>query len=106
MVLPKYRVVIFVNGCFWHGHRCHMFKIPASRTEFWLNKIGANQTRDLRNVKELIEAGWRVLTIWECSIKGSRRLGIDTLKEKITGWIKSDNALGNIESISKDVRLK
>ncbi len=73
IVFPKYRAVIQVNGCFWHGHDCHLFKMPASRQDFWAEKIAANRERDRRTNQSLSEAGWRVLTIWECSLKGVKR---------------------------------
>lgn len=73
IVLPKYRAVIQVNGCFWHGHDCRLFKMPASRQEFWVKKISANRLRDRRTDQALSDAGWRVLTVWECSLKGVKR---------------------------------
>ena len=99
IVLSKYRAVILVHGCFWHGHGCHMFKVPASRTEFWLEKICSNRKRDLRDVKELVDAGWRVLTIWECAIKGSQRIDIETFSQKITNWLRSECVLEDIGSL-------
>jgi len=69
--LPRYNVAIFVQGCFWHGHEnCHLFRLPQTRTEFWEAKITGNKTRDARVRQELIQSGYRVLDIWECSIKG------------------------------------
>ena len=73
LVLPKYRAVIFVHGCFWHGHDCPLFKWPATRQEFWRKKIEGNRVRDARAIEALRAAGWRVLIIWECAIRGSRR---------------------------------
>ncbi|QND24540.1 DNA mismatch endonuclease Vsr (plasmid) [Rhizobium leguminosarum bv. viciae] len=73
MVFPRYSAVIQVNGCFWHGHDCHLFKMPTSRREFWAAKIGANKERDKRTDLALLDAGWRVLTVWECSLKGAKR---------------------------------
>src|SRR6202158_3633588 len=73
MVFPKYRAVILIHGCFWHGHDCPLFKMPATRPEFWAKKISGNRERDLRTAKALQLAGWRLLTIWECSLKGPAR---------------------------------
>lgn len=74
IVLPKYRSVIFVHGCFWHGHQgCHLFKLPATRTEFWQEKILRNQTNDHRAVELLLASNWRVCIVWECSIRGARK---------------------------------
>jgi len=70
LVLPKYRTVIFVHGCFWHGHEdCPHFRLPKTRRAWWKQKIEGNQARDLRNENALREAGWHVVTIWECARK-------------------------------------
>ncbi len=87
IVLKRYRAVVFVHGCFWHAHYCHLFKLPSTRTEFWQNKIEGNRERDTVNIKALKDSGWRVLTIWECSLKGKTRLEESELVEKISGWI-------------------
>ena len=73
LVFPRYRAVIFVHGCFWHGHDCPLFKLPSTRTEFWAEKIRKNQERDRRAVQALEAANWRVMTVWECLLKGSRK---------------------------------
>ena len=68
------RTVIFVNGCFWHGHKeCKYFVVPKTNTEFWLNKINANIDRDVIKATQLRELGWRVITIWECELKKDKR---------------------------------
>ena len=70
IVLPKYKTVIFVNGCFWHGHEnCKYFKLPATRTEWWKGKIEGNINNDLKKHTLLEEAGYKVIVIWECEIK-------------------------------------
>jgi len=70
LVLPKHRTIIFVHGCFWHGHEnCPHFRLPKSRRSWWRNKIEGNKVRDLRNETALRDAGWHVLTIWECALK-------------------------------------
>ncbi|MBO6518554.1 MAG: DNA mismatch endonuclease Vsr [Rhodospirillales bacterium] len=71
IVLPKYKSLVFVDGCFWHGHSCNKGKLPKSNTDFWKIKIDKNRLRDLRVRGELIEQGWNVLTIWECEIPSS-----------------------------------
>ena len=74
IVLLKYRAVIFVNGCFWHGHnQCRYFVIPKSNTEFWVDKINKNIERDALNTEKLISLGWNVITIWECELKKDKR---------------------------------
>ena len=70
LVFPKYKTVIFVNGCFWHGHQgCKYFKLPKTRTEWWTNKIQNTKKRDERNIEKLKELGWNVLIVWECQLK-------------------------------------
>jgi DNA mismatch endonuclease (patch repair protein) len=85
LVLKKYRTCIFVNGCFWHGHRVQLnveilniensecCKIPKTRREFWVAKIRRNQERDIEEQKRLAEMGWHCITIWECELKPSKR---------------------------------
>ena len=82
IVLPRYRVAIFVQGCFWHGHEnCHLFRLPSSRTEFWNEKIGGNKSRDEKNIGLLHDAGWRTLQIWECALKGKSGYTCEELGE-------------------------
>lgn len=74
IVLRKYRTVIFVNGCFWHGHDgCKYFVLPKTNTEFWANKIKRNKERDIKEQKELAAMGWHCITIWECQLKSAMR---------------------------------
>jgi len=74
IVLSKYRTVIFVNGCFWHGHKgCKYYVVPKTNTEFWLNKINSNIDRDAIKATQLKELGWRVITVWECELKKDKR---------------------------------
>jgi DNA mismatch endonuclease (patch repair protein) len=84
LLLPKYKAVIFVHGCFWHGHDCSAFKWPATRAEFWRSKIERNRENDMRHVRELHEMGWRICIIWECSV---RKSGGDILAEHIARWL-------------------
>ncbi len=70
LVLSKYRTVIFVNGCFWHGHReCKYFVLPKTNTEFWRNKIERNRNRDIGEQRKLAAMGWHCITVWECQLK-------------------------------------
>ena len=89
IVLPKYRAVIEVNGCFWHGHNCHLFKWPQSRKKFWKDKILGNKARDERNIRVLMENGWRVLVVWECALKGAGALSLDELRSELENFLKS-----------------
>ena len=85
IVLPKYKTVIFIHGCFWHGHEgCKYYVVPKTRTEWWLEKIGTNSDNDLRAEERLLKLGWKIVKIWECELKN---LSINdffaTLPEKI-----------------------
>lgn len=82
--------VIFVHGCFWHGHDCHLFRWPKSREDFWRNKIGKNIERDRKQRETLAEAGWRIGTVWECALKGKTRLPFDSVVDQCSIWLKSD----------------
>ena len=69
IVLPKYKIIIFVHGCFWHGHKgCKASKLPETRKEFWETKIHGNIVRDKKQIKELTTLGWKVITIWQCEV--------------------------------------
>jgi DNA mismatch endonuclease (patch repair protein) len=70
IVLPRYKTVIFIHGCFWHGHQgCKYFVVPKTRPEWWLNKITTNQIKDEQSVGILKQQGWNIITIWECELK-------------------------------------
>lgn len=69
IVLPKYKTIIFIHGCFWHGHTCKRGVLPTTSVEFWKAKIGGNIERDKRNIAELEKKGWLVIVIWQCEIK-------------------------------------
>lgn len=70
IVLPKYKTVIFIHGCFWHGHEgCRYFVVPKTRTEWWLNKINGNTSNDIKAETTLIADGWKIIKIWECELK-------------------------------------
>lgn len=86
IVLPKYKTVIFVDGCFWHGHKgCKYFRLPKSNAEYWKKKIENNASRDARTDAELRILGWRVIRVWECDIKSAhdREVYLKRLYENI-----------------------
>jgi len=86
IVLPKYKTAIFVNGCFWHGHSgCRYFVVPKTRTDWWLNKINKNSESDSLNSAKLLQAGWNVITVFECELKRDTFLNtMNSVIEKIT----------------------
>ena len=89
IILPKYKVVIFVNGCFWHKHECDVFRLPSTRKEWWDKKLTGNRLRDESVQDKLREIGWRVIVIWECALKGSTRLPPAELYSYLGRWIKN-----------------
>lgn len=84
MVFPSRRKVIFVHGCFWHGHDCGRGFVPRTRTDFWTAKIAANQARDQRCMRRLRRLGWGVMTVWECAVASSRR---DALQRRLERFL-------------------
>ena len=92
LVFPKYKAAIFVHGCFWHGHGCHLFKAPKTRPDFWASKIESNQKRDAVANRTLRDAGWRVAEIWECSLKGKSRLSLASLLGATSDWLRGDKS--------------
>lgn len=89
MVFPAAGAAIFVNGCFWHGHDCRFFKLPATRPEFWAAKIEANRKRDAVVRAQLEKADWRQLTIWECSIRGQKKDAVGQVAAQAAKWLRS-----------------
>jgi len=90
LVLPRYRTVILVNGCFWHQHRgCPFAYVPKTRVEFWKEKLRKNEERDRRTVRELCDLGWRVLTVWECETRE-----LDGLAKRLDDAL--ENAIRNL----------
>lgn len=96
IVLPKVHAVILVHGCFWHGHQCHLFKWPTTNEEFWKKKISVNVAKDQSNQDRLIENAWRVLTIWECAVRGRIRLDSQSLILRAEKWLRSPALTGEI----------
>lgn len=100
MVFPKYSAVVFIHGCFWHGHDCHLFRMPSTRTEFWHAKISGNVARDLRAITLLRETGWRVGTVWECALKGREKLPVDDIAATLAVWLRGETSQLEIRSLA------
>ena len=88
IVLPLYDAVIFVHGCFWHGHDCPLFRVPKTREDFWRNKIGRNRANDQKAREALLAAGWRVGVVWECAIRGAGK-DIEAVASRLGKWLRS-----------------
>lgn len=89
IVLPRHRAVVLVHGCFWHGHDCALFRLPATRAAFWSGKINRNRENDGKVALALRAAGWRVAIVWECALKGKARLAPERLAARLLTWIES-----------------
>jgi len=88
IVLPRWKAVVFVHGCFWHRHKgCRYATVPATRPQFWNEKFAANVSRDQRNLDGLAAAGWRTRVVWECDLKG---LGASTVADDMMRWLQSE----------------
>ncbi|WP_417465941.1 very short patch repair endonuclease [Kordiimonas sp.] len=96
LVFSGKKAVIFIHGCFWHKHDCHLFRWPSTRREFWQKKILGNCNRDEKTRACLSALDWRILTIWECSVKGKTRLPVDALLERTVSWLENTD-VGNNE---------
>lgn len=84
IVMKKYRTVIFINGCFWHGHDCKAGHLPKSNLDYWIPKIKANIDRDIVNCEYLEKDGWRVITIWECELKKEKYDKLEKIRKELT----------------------
>ena len=89
MVFQKWRVLIFVHGCFWHWHGCKLSKLPNTRSEFWESKLRGNRNRDEKILAELINSGWRCAVVWECALRGkSGRENLGQIALDLASWIR------------------
>lgn len=100
LVLKRYQAVIFVHGCFWHGHDCPIFRLPETRCDYWVGKINSNRNRDIRVMEALLKSGWRVAIVWECSLRGRARLDGETPVERCAQFLRSDDRLIEIRGKS------
>lgn len=89
IVFPRYKAVILAHGCFWHGHNCPLFKWPSSNVKFWKTKIERNREVDRTAREALVALGWRILTVWECTLKGPGKLPVGRIVEEATMWLSS-----------------
>lgn len=87
LVFPRHRAVIFIHGCFWHGHNCHLFRWPTTRAEFWQKKISQNQARDTKSERELTAQGWRWMAVWESQLNQGQEQVLDGLIDKCAKFL-------------------
>jgi DNA mismatch endonuclease (patch repair protein) len=103
LVFAGRRALIFANGCFWHGHDCHLFKWPKTRSEFWREKIAGNVARDLRVREQLLTDGWRIAEVWECTLKGRERLPLDEVLTACDGFLRGEDRFCSIGVARRNV---
>jgi DNA mismatch endonuclease, patch repair protein len=106
IVLSRFHAVIFVHGCFWHGHSCHLFKWPGTRKEFWEQKIHRTIEVNRETVKKLQSSGWRIVIIWECALKGKKKQTWEKLLSSIEEWLQSGNQYKEIKGIISEIERK
>lgn len=104
IVFPRFKAVLFVHGCYWHSHGCYRSTVPKSRREFWIDKFQANRLRDERSRKVLASEGWRVLTVWECALRGKLSSSVDYIADAVGEWLASEAQIGEIEGRSVEGR--
>lgn len=89
VILPRWKVALFVHGCFWHVHGCRLSKIPTSNVSFWRDKLAGNSVRDAKVKQRLLEMGWRVVTVWECATRGAQAVNrFDDAMAALCDWIR------------------
>jgi len=101
LVFPGLHAVILVHGCFWHGHDCHLYRLPSTRPVFWLGKSERNRANDEKVEKRLEELGWRQMVIWECALRGKERLPPDAVADEAAGWLRSSVPTAEIRGVKK-----
>jgi DNA mismatch endonuclease (patch repair protein) len=99
IVLKRWQTVVLVNGCFWHGHDCHLFRWPGSRKDFWKQKLMRNRARDVEVKAALVSQGWRVLVIWECALKGRAKRPLDDVLAEAARWIRKGKRTHEIRGL-------
>lgn len=102
IVLPRWRAVVDVRGCYWHQHRCRLFQQPRDNAAFWSAKLTGNAERDSRNRLKLEQLGWRQLVVWECALRGAARLDPSELGTRIAEWLRADVGYAEIPAQPQD----
>jgi DNA mismatch endonuclease (patch repair protein) len=105
IVLPKHRALVLVHGCYWHGHQCRNFKWPVTNAQFWRDKIDANRRRDRENLSAQRKAGWRIIIVWECAIRGSmKRAPTIDVVTLISRWIATGRDYAVVDTRGLHIR--
>lgn len=102
IVFPKFRAVVLVHGCFWHGHHCPMFRLPGTRPEFWKAKIARNRVNDETNAQRLLDLGWRVAIVWECVLRGKMKMSPEALADTLQQWLHGTTRSLRLSSVPEE----
>jgi DNA mismatch endonuclease, patch repair protein len=102
LVFPCHKAVIFVHGCFWHRHECHLFRVPKTRRTFWRKKLSGNCNRDRKSFEALRREGWRVLIVWECALRGTEKMEWDSLLKRMESFLKGSRGMREIKGTKLD----
>ena len=105
IVLPRFKAVIFVHGCYWHSHGCYRSTAPKSRRAFWEEKFTTNRFRDKKNRNALTKEGWRVFTVWECALRGKLAMPLEEVANAVKLWLMSSELVGEIYGRKYDPKL-
>lgn len=107
IVMPKWRVVIFVHGCFWHRHGCSLSKMPSTNVAFWDSKLTGNQQRDALVKQQLADMGWRIATVWECATRGKNAIDhLPELLDRLAAWIRDRSNPAMLEIAAPSLRMQ
>ena len=103
LVFAKYKAIVLVNGCFWHDHGCYLSSKPATRKKFWDDKFERNRQRDLRNINLYLDAGWRILIVWECALKGKQKKEPVDVIDLLARWLEDGMDLQEISGDNESI---
>jgi len=101
LVFTKHRAVLFVHGCYWHGHDCGACRIPQTNTEYWVGKIARNVGRDKHSMESLSASGWRTAVVWECALRGPRKQPLEDISDVVFKWLRGDGHFLEIGGVIK-----
>lgn len=104
LVFPRFRAAVFVHGGYWHAHGCYRSTIPKSRSAFWTKKFEANRRRDAATATALRDKDWRILTVWECALKGKTALPMPDVVGRVSGWLHSEEPCAEISGHASATR--
>lgn len=93
IVLTRWQAAVLIHGCFWHAHDCGLCRIPATRPDFWREKLEGNAARDARNTTALLDAGWRVATVWECALRGKGPQALIDVADRLAMWVRGEDRM-------------